>query len=160
MTTDAADLVIPILFTDILPRWASLSELRLGDLVKFGKVPQPVTITGSERDDIHQVFTWMCVDRDGVLSEGRGVHDVEQVLLIARAEEITAAEVHKGNVLLEPKHASPYQLVAEEPRENGRGLLDISWRAGRLPTGNPHVIGGLQRYPSETVLRAPRGWTR
>jgi hypothetical protein len=158
VTADVEDLVIPILLSDIPPREACLSELRLGDLVKFRGIP-PVIILGSERDDIHQIFMWLLVDREGV-SEGRGLHDVGQVLLLARAEQVPATEVRRGDILVEPDHASPYQLIAENPREIRPGLLDIPWRAGQLPTGNPHVIGCLQRYPSETVLRAPRGWTR
>lgn len=158
MTTDAADLVIPILLRDLPPREACLSELRLGDLVKFAGIP-PVIILGSERDDVHQIFTWLLVDQEGV-SEGRGLHDVGQVLLIARAETVPATDVRLGDILLEPDHASPYQLIAKDPREIRLGVLDIPWRAGRLPTGSPHVIGSLQRYPDETVLRAPRGWTR
>lgn len=159
MTADIADLVIPILLTDIPPREACLSELRLGDLVTFSGLPKPVIILDSERDDVHQIFTWLLIDREGV-SEGRGLHDVGQVLLIARAETVPAADVYKGDILLEPDHASPYQLIAEAPREIRPGLLDIPWRAGRLPSGDPHVISNLQRYPSETVLRAPRRWVR
>jgi hypothetical protein len=150
-----ADIVIPALLTDILPRWACLSELRLGDLVKFRIVPQPVTITDSERDDTRQVFTWVCVGADGKVSEGRGVHDVEQVLLIARAETVPAVDVRVGNVLLMPKRKSPYQVVTEDPYLQ-RGLLNIPWNAGYVSTG-PQVIGGLQLDPDETVRRAARG---
>lgn len=158
MTADAAELIIPVLLRDLPPREACLSELRSGDLVKFTGIP-PVIILDSERDDVHQIFTWLLVDREGV-SEGRGLHDVGQVLLLARAETVPATDVRRGDILLEPKHASLYQLVAENPREIRPGLLDIPWRAGQLPTGTPHVSGALQRYPSETVLRAPRRWTR
>lgn len=155
----SADLVIPVLLTDVLPRWACLSELRLGDLVRFRGVPQPVVITGTERVDVHQVFTWMCVDRDGTICEGRGVHDVEQVLLIARAEQVPAADVRLGNVLLEAGYSSPYQLIAAEPRDIRPGVVDLPWRAGSLPRGLPSSVGSLQRDPSETVCRAPRGWS-
>lgn len=151
-----ADLVIPVLLGDIPPRIACLSELRLGDLVKFPKI-DPVTILGGDLEDVHHVFEWMRFEDDGTLSEGRGVHDVEQVLLIARAEQVPAAMVHAGDVLLEPRRASPYQVVAERPVLKPNGLLDIPWWAGRLPRDGHAVIGGMLRQPHQTVRRAARG---
>jgi hypothetical protein len=153
-----AELILPPLVSDLSPRWACLSELRLGDLVKFPDI-DPVTILGGDLEDVHHVFDWMRFEKDGTLSEGRGVHDIGQVLLIARAEQVPAAMVRAGDVLLEPRRASPYQVVAERPLLKPSGLLDIPWWAGRLPQDGHAVIGGMLRAPHQTVRRAARGVT-
>lgn len=154
-----AELVVPELLSDLPPRWACLSELRLGDLVKFRHI-DPVTILGGDLEDVHHVFDWMRFEDDGTLSEGRGVHDVEQVLLLGRAEQVPAIDVRAGDVLLEPRRASPYQVVAAQPIGKPSGLLDIPWWAGQLPRAGHAVIGGMLREPHQTVRRAARGVTR
>jgi hypothetical protein len=143
-----------------LPRMACPSQVDIGDLVRLKDESLPVVITSGGIVDDHRVFTWASpiVTTAGLtVTEGRGVHDAgEQVMLLARGESVPAAEVRDGDLLILEGRTSLWGVVIGDPRADRRGVLDIAWRAGSLPSGMPATVGWLQREPQQIIRRAPK----
>ena len=144
-----------------LPRQACPSELGIGDVVQFRDVPVPVIVTGSEYEGFQRVFPWISQARrsnNRPVMEGRHVPEPgETVLLLARGETVHAGQVRDGDVLLFEDRDSTYGLVIGEPTRPRRGVLDIAWTSGSLPSGMPRTVGFLQKAPRDLVRRAARG---
>jgi hypothetical protein len=147
-----------------LPRQACPSELGIGDIARFRDVALPVIITGSELEgdvpDLYRVFTWISQARTSngePVMVGQSVPERgEMVVLEARAEIVRADEVRDGDLLLLEDRTSLWGVASGEPYLNQRGIYDVAWRAGCLPSGLPQTIGWLQRDPHQTVRRAAR----
>ena len=148
-----------------LPRQACPSEVGIGALVRFRDVPLPVIVTGSDLEgdvpDLYRVFTWISQARTSnnkPILIGQSVPERgETVVLLAHGETVRADEVRDGDVLLFEDRDSTYGVVVGDPTRPRRGVLDIAWTSGTLPSGMPQTIGFLQKDPSELVRRAARG---
>lgn len=151
-----------------LPKPVGPIDIGIGDVVEFRGMTLPVIVTSSELDgdvpDLSRAFTWIsqALRSNGTaVCEGRSVPEPgEMVLLRARAELVYPDEVRDGDVLLLENRTSLWGLAVGTPRLNGRGLYDIAWRAGWLPTETPATVGWLQREPHQMVRRAPRAGAR
>lgn len=147
-----------------LPRMVCPSQLDLGDLVRLDSEPLPVVLVASDLVDVHRVFSWVSqitTSAGLAVHEGQGVHDAgERIELLARGESVRADQVRDGDLLVLEGRTSPWGVVAGTPRLNARGIFDIAWRAGSLPSGEPATHGWLQREPHRMVRRAPRAGAR
>jgi hypothetical protein len=147
-----------------LPRMVCPSQLDLGDLVRLKSEPLPVVLVGSELIDVHSVWSWVSqitTSAGLAVIEGSGVHDAgERIELLARGESVRADQVRDGDLLVLENRTSLWGVVASTPRLNARGIFDIAWRAGSLPSGAPATRGWLQREPHQMVRRAPRASAR